>query len=263
MRRRRERDQEDLLKFSAAWLFLMGVWVWSRFTPAVEVGPYTGPGDLVGWVVMSFLVALQPVVDQFMPSLLLGGVVLGGIWFLVGRREVREMRRDQNVLTLRQLAPDRFEDWCAARLRDLGYDVRVVGKQGDHGIDLVARRDGETAAVQCRRFAQTTAVTEPQLRDLYGAMHALGASHTIMITTGHYTSAARSWATGKPIQLWGPEDLMAAELRPEPAPAPAAAVDLGRCPSCRSALVGRTNRRTGEGFVGCTGYPRCRFTRRH
>ncbi|MGH9159911.1 MAG: topoisomerase DNA-binding C4 zinc finger domain-containing protein [Vicinamibacteraceae bacterium] len=81
-----------------------------------------------------------------------------------------------------------------------------------------------------------------------------------MITTGHYTSAARDWALGKPIELWGAEQLAVAPL-PTATPARAAVADPGRCPSCGSALMSRTNRRTRETFIGCASYPRCRFTR--
>ena len=32
------------------------------------------------------------------------------------------------------------------------------------------------------------------------------------------------------------------------------------CPRCGSDLVERTVRETGTKFVGCSGYPKCRFT---
>jgi ssDNA-binding Zn-finger/Zn-ribbon topoisomerase 1 len=34
----------------------------------------------------------------------------------------------------------------------------------------------------------------------------------------------------------------------------------GDCPACGSHLVTRTNRAEGNKFVGCSGYPECRFT---
>ncbi len=35
----------------------------------------------------------------------------------------------------------------------------------------------------------------------------------------------------------------------------------GACPLCGSAMAGRTNRSTGERFLGCTRYPQCKGTR--
>lgn len=37
-------------------------------------------------------------------------------------------------------------------------------------------------------------------------------------------------------------------------------VDPSACPLCGSVMVGRTNRSTGERFLGCTRYPQCRGT---
>src|SRR5207245_5155373 len=132
------------------------------------------------------------------------------------------------------------------------------GGQGGHGAALVATRDGQKIAVQCRRSGEATPVTEPQLRDLYGTMHALGASHAIMITTGRYTSAAKEWSRGKPIDLWGPERLgdaqATAPVTPRTLDADVAS-SLGACPWSRSPLVVRTNRKTGQQFIGCSDYP--------
>lgn len=38
---------------------------------------------------------------------------------------------------------------------------------------------------------------------------------------------------------------------------------IASCPRCGSAMVGRTNRDTGEQFYGCTRFPACRGTRPH
>lgn len=37
--------------------------------------------------------------------------------------------------------------------------------------------------------------------------------------------------------------------------------NLGACPLCGSVMVGRTNKSTGERFLGCTRYPQCKGTR--
>jgi DNA topoisomerase-1 len=54
----------------------------------------------------------------------------------------------------------------------------------------------------------------------------------------------------------------ASDAAPAPAPAPAPAVpasELGVCPKCGKPLVKRTGPRGA--FVGCSGFPKCRFTR--
>jgi restriction system protein len=178
----------------------------------------------------------------------------------------------QNYETRQQLAaltPTEFEQWCAHRLRALGYIVRHVGGQGDHGIDLFAEKDGELAVVQCKRFTGRRTVGEPHLRDLFGAMHSEGAVRAIVITAGYFTEEARAWARGKPIELWdanrivvSPSSALSASAAAAP-PLPSAHVNPAdvRCEQCGSELVIRQNRSTGQTFYGCSRYPSCRFTR--
>ena len=176
------------------------------------------------------------------------------------RRSIHRARRDCGPLP-------RWTVGCSGAsraIRDLGYEVKSVGGQGDHGIDLIATKDGEKTAVQCRRFAKTRPVSEPQLRDLYGSMHAIGANRAVMVTTGRYTSSARDWARAKPIDLWGPDQLgkaAASTFSVTSGPAPELAPSLGRCPWSDSPLVVRTNRATSEKFIGCSDYPACKYTR--
>jgi len=85
----------------------------------------------------------------FVVSVLAG---LAVVWWQAIRK-FRIVR--QNYETRQQLAaltPTEFEQWCAYRLQALGYTVRHVGGQGDHGIDLFAEKDGELSVVQCKRF---------------------------------------------------------------------------------------------------------------
>ncbi|MFL5242701.1 MAG: topoisomerase DNA-binding C4 zinc finger domain-containing protein [Gemmataceae bacterium] len=37
--------------------------------------------------------------------------------------------------------------------------------------------------------------------------------------------------------------------------------ELGTCPRCSSTLARRRRRRDGKPFVGCSSYPRCKYTR--
>jgi restriction system protein len=200
----------------------------------------------------------------FVVSVLAG---LGAVWWQA-IRSVRAVR--QNYETRQQLAaltPTEFEQWCAHRLRALGYTVRHVGSHGDHGIDLFAEKDGERVVVQCKRFTGRRTVGEPHLRDLYGAMHAEGAVRAIVITAGYFTEEARAWARGKPIELWDANRIVVSSSSASSAPAaatpfPTKVVTVAvRCEQCGSDLVIRHNRSTGQAFYGCSRYPSCRFTR--
>jgi restriction system protein len=170
---------------------------------------------------------------------------------------------------LAALTPDEFEQWCGNRLRALGFTVRHVGGQGDHGIDLFAEKNGERVVIQCKRFTGKRTVGEPQIRDLFGAMHAERAARAIVMNAGYFTAEALAWVKGKPIELWGIDRLV--QLRPAAASVSAANMAATpitevagihlRCGQCGSDLVVRRNRNTGDSFYGCSRYPTCRFTR--
>lgn len=197
--------------------------------------------------------------------------VLAGL-ALVWWQAIRKVRAVRRIYETREqlaaLTPEQFEQWCAHRLRALGYMVRHVGGQGDHGIDLFAEKDRELVVVQCKRFTGRRTVGEPDIRDLFGAMHSEKAVRAIVITAGYFTAEARAWARGKPIELWdvdrivkSPSPDMHAPTVTQPLPIAEINAPSLHCEQCGSELLVRRNRSTGERFYGCSRYPSCRFTR--
>lgn len=178
---------------------------------------------------------------------------------------------------IRALSPDQFEEWVGARFRDLGYSVRLTGTSGDHGVDLIAEKQDEVAVIQCKNY-RVWSVGEPVLRDLFGAMHDFGAKRAYLVTSGRLTRAATDWVTGKPIDIWDGEFLARLSLRSAPKVNQTAnqidtqkenleAIILSKstaigpaCPKCGSTLVERRNRSTGESFLACPNYSKCRHT---
>jgi hypothetical protein len=65
-------------------------------------------------------------------------------------------------------------------------------------VDLALTKPGERVVFQCKHHPLST-IGEPVLRDLFGAMHHLGADAGFLVTTGQVSKAARKWAVGKPI----------------------------------------------------------------
>ena len=141
-------------------------------------------------------------------------VVLGVVALLLALRARGFIRRRAALRTvegLRLLHPDDFEAEVGRWLRREGWRVEFRGGTGDGGIDLLARKRGETMAVQCKRYAETAAVSAAQVRDLYGAATALGATSAALVTTGRVSRPAASWCEGLPeglgIRLFDAETL--------------------------------------------------------
>ncbi|MCX7618248.1 restriction endonuclease [Tepidiforma sp.] len=118
---------------------------------------------------------------------------------LLAYRAAAALRRRAALRTLeglRSLPPAAFEERVAAWLARDGWRVERTGRPGDGGIDLVAKKGREVAAVQCKRFAGEAAVGAAAVRDLYGAATAAGATLAVLVTTGRVTAPAAAWAAG-------------------------------------------------------------------
>lgn len=149
------------------------------------------------------------------PSWYLAAVVLLVCGFLTVKavRFVRKRAGRRSVNGLRLLPPAEFEAEVARWLRRDGWHVEQRGGTGDGGIDLVARRGSEALAVQCKRYAESAAVSAAQVRDLYGAAIANRSTRALLVTTGRVSNAARSWCDalpdGTPVHIFDAEDLAA------------------------------------------------------
>jgi HJR/Mrr/RecB family endonuclease len=110
-------------------------------------------------------------------------------------RAILRRRAVRTVAGLRALSPAEFEAAVGHWLRRDGWHVQHCGGPADGGIDLLARKGHDTLAVQCKRYAETASVTSPQVRDLYGAAVAAGATRALLVTTGRISSAATTWCS--------------------------------------------------------------------
>ena len=137
-----------------------------------------------------------------------GAVGLALVFAFLGlklRAVLRRRAAHRTLEGLRKLHPHEFEMEVGRWLRRDGWRIEHRGGTGDGGIDLIARRHGETIAVQCKRYAETAAVSAAQVRDLYGAAVALRADSALLVTTGRVSAPAVTWAAtlpeGPPLHL--------------------------------------------------------------
>jgi len=97
-----------------------------------------------------------------------------------------------------QLPPAGFERLCQRLLREAGFrDVRVVGRSGDNGIDVVGTYRVSLISfqtyVQCKRYAVTSSVGSADIRNFRGAMRGIG-DKGLFITTCRFTRSAQDEA---------------------------------------------------------------------
>lgn len=100
---------------------------------------------------------------------------------------------------LRKMEALEFEEFVADLFRKKGYAVEITQGSGDHGIDLLMRKDNQLIAVQCKRW--NTPVGEPVVRDFLGSLMGIGAKVGYVIAASTFTSKALSFVQDKPIKL--------------------------------------------------------------
>lgn len=179
---------------------------------------------------------------------------------------------------IRSLSWRQFEAIAGEAFRRRGYAVLENATDGaDGGIDLVLRKDGEKFCVQCKQWKARTVGVKP-VRELAGVISAADAAGGFFVTAGTYTDEARSFAKRAGIELIdGPalERMVREAQTPEPYIEPTSSgmratttwshgEDVPLCPTCGSAMVGRTAKRgpfAGQQFWGCSQYPNCRGMR--
>lgn len=96
-----------------------------------------------------------------------------------------------------------FEKEVLQLIRKMGFEALTTKSSGDGGIDIIATSSQPmtkgTYVIQCKDWSSS--VGEPPVRDLYGVVHSERANKGILITTSTFTSSAKKFAEGKPIEL--------------------------------------------------------------
>ncbi len=241
-------------------------------------------GDVGGAMIGGIGRGLASVGQYILPLLCIAGAAISA-W----RRRTRSALVDSAT---RADAPDvldgmswrEFEMLVGEGFRLQGYAVEENHIPGpDGGVDLVLRKGGERYLVQCKQW-RAFKVGVPVVRELYGAMAAMGAAGGFVVTSGKFTSDALEFANGRNLRLIDGAKLhhllrqakvtATAESTGQPKPNRGAArapdSDTGSgnaavpsCPRCAQAMVRRIAKKganAGQQFWGCSAYPRCRET---
>ncbi|MDR0535746.1 MAG: restriction endonuclease [Puniceicoccales bacterium] len=188
-----------------------------------------------------------------------------GGFFCLPARETPPKRFTQELLN--QLEWRRFEMLVQALFQAEGLIASRIRAGADGGIDLALRETPHGAViaiVQCKAWKAYPVGVKP-IRELFGVMHAENAPRACFFNSGHFTSEARAFANGKPLELIDGKGLLSRldALEDGRRDAIFAKITAGdhttpTCPSCDVKMVRRTGR-NGE-FWGCRSYPRCKQT---
>ena len=95
-----------------------------------------------------------------------------------------------------------FEKFVCDLFRKMGYNVELTPSTGDYGVDVVAQKDGNTVAIQVKKYKEGNMVGAQMVQQTLGAMWKVKADQSIIITTSGFTVYAQEQAREAPIELW-------------------------------------------------------------
>jgi restriction system protein len=122
------------------------------------------------------------------------------------RRSWRRLRADVRITEIDAMNGVEFEDYVAVRLQRAGWHVNFTPLVGDYGVDLIAQKDGQTVAIQCKRLAKAVGVAAVQ-QVVSGARHH-GCARSIVVSNQEFTTAAKQLAFTHGCQLIGRKALL-------------------------------------------------------
>jgi restriction system protein len=181
--------------------------------------------------------------------------------WLKARKKAKRLDAQHSKYSLQQLDWYEFEELVGEAYRRQGYMVIENDNRGaDGGIDLRLLKDGELTLVQCKHW-KSNRVGVSIVREMFGVLIDQNAKEMIIVCSGDFTEEAESFAANKPMQLISGKTLldMIGNVRKTPVPK-----NITTCPQCQSQLVERIAKKgpnKGERFMGCSQFPKCRYTR--
>jgi restriction system protein len=236
-------------------------------------------GGMGSFGVQAMVAAAARVLQYVVPMLCLIGAGVS-LWGRRARsRLAQQAAANQSARVVDGLSWQRFEQLVGETFRNRGFSVKETGSAGaDGGVDLELRKESELHLVQCKHWKALN-VSVDVVRQFYGVMASRGAASGYVVTSGHFTEAARRFAQGRHVHL-----IDGAELRGmlqdrqqrssvSTGARPATQAESGysssssespSCPKCNGPMTRRVASRgsnAGRQFWGCTAYPGCRGTR--
>lgn len=117
--------------------------------------------------------------------------------------------RRGKLIQLHNLRPRQFEEAVAHMIAEQGYQTKVVGGAGDHGVDVkVFNAQGRlVGVVQCKRRRPGRALSPEHVRALATVRDDFRVNIAYLATTTHFTEETRLYAKQHGVRLIDGDDL--------------------------------------------------------
>lgn len=99
-----------------------------------------------------------------------------------------------------------FEHFCAGLLKQNGFaDVEVTQGSGDHGIDVLAEKDGITYAIQCKCYSDN--IGNAAVQQAHTGKSLYHKDIAVVMTNRYFTAQAKEEAKALGVKLWDRDKL--------------------------------------------------------
>jgi restriction system protein len=161
----------------------------------------TGPGQMGTVVVRSFCTTLAMFGQFLLPLAFVLGALVSAFNLVRQKKLYHNVEKRSGVGALNDMSWGDFERLVSEYYRRKGFQVTREGGNGpDGGIDLILHQKGEVYLVQCKQWKAYKVGVQP-VREFYGVMASRGAAGGYFVTSGEYTSEARTFVRGLNLEL--------------------------------------------------------------
>jgi hypothetical protein len=113
----------------------------------------------------------------------------------------------KRLTDLQNMNGTQFEYFVAEVLRARGHQVRILGRSGDQGVDLLLKEaDGKTIAVQCKHYSKP--VGNKAIQEVFAGQRYYDADEAWVVAPSGYTIGGRQLARKLGVHLLGRESLL-------------------------------------------------------
>ena len=179
-----------------------------------KVNKKSAPKSFIKWfivvilcLVISFIVENQESAIKIGKIFLSFGVlfcvayVFALIWQSFRRRHQQEEIILDGLSHIDTMNGHDFEYWCASLLKKNNFhDVQVTQGSNDQGVDILAYKDNERYAIQCKRYSKPLGNTP--IQEVASGRNIYMCDKAVVMTNNFFTVGAIKAAEANNVELW-------------------------------------------------------------
>lgn len=129
-------------------------------------------------------------------------ILLSFCRFLLTKMKMTPENANRTLEQIDNMTGSQFEEFVAAVLEGNGYEILEMTKStGDFGADIIASRNEENIAIQCKRYAKPVGVKAVQ--EAISAMKHYNCDRCMVVTNSRFTKQAMELANdNEVVGLW-------------------------------------------------------------